>query len=257
MSKSFRYSDNLKNPSPARKYSAPKPLRPSQKSKSSVNKPPLTSNTPNFGRPPNSRNPQDYKLEEESLDISEISKTEKKSQENLYTPYSNSYQNLPTCTFHPSIQSHLNKYDQALTLLTTNFQKYQSDTENHFQSLQDNLATIKNSAKLHSNFKENLEKFISKKTRQAGSVLLQEYSNICKEITNSDKFSKDNIEKLHQMQENYDQKLRENEDYLQSFDNSKSSSATRSKSSINHYFSSLAEENKRLRADLSKMWNRS
>lgn len=252
MSKSFRYSENPKNPSPSRKFSAPKPLKPSQKSKSSLSKPPLTSNTPNFGRPPNIPNVQDSKLEE-SLDISEISKPQKKSFENFSKPQPSS----STSNFHSSIQSHLNKYDQAFALLTTNFQKYQSDTENHFQSLHENLASIKNSTKFQSNFKENLEKFVKKQTKQAGSLLFQEFSNICKEITNSDKFSKNNIEKLHQMQEDYDQKLQENEEYLQSFDNYKSSNATRSKSSINHYFSSLAEENKRLRADLSKLWNRS
>ena len=254
MSKSQRsgqtYKENMNKGKPV----LPKNIKHSQRSGSSISKPPV-SHTPNFGR--SCQNvPQNKSFNEESLNISEICKKDKTdvemfsalvSDENVYPGF--------TDTTAKIVEQHCSKYEKALILLSDGLKVFQTENDEKILKLHEQVASLKNSVKVHDRIKENLEKKMNKSMKTAKNLIELEYMQICKEINENQRFSKENINKLHLLNEGYELRLQENEDYLSRLKAAGKSEQNRSKSSINSYFSNVAEENKRLRENLSKLLN--
>jgi hypothetical protein len=213
---------------------------------------PGSSQTPNFGR--SSSNPAARENSfNESLDVSEISRKERLDIDfSGHFPLDENFK--PECkSFYRNVEEQGIKFEKALKLLDSNLKSFQIETDQKILDVHEQVAFIRFSIRSHVNVRENIEKKVEKAVKAAKNCIDLQFSNICKDFNRVSRCSKENIEKLHSLHECYDLKLQENEDYLKNLEISTKNE--RSKSSIPNFFSSIAEENKRMREDLSKLRN--
>ena len=233
-----------------------------------------TSITPNFGRLSPKENQKKSQLSkqsieyifEDSLNFSEISERERVDQENC-APVTNqeiyAKKPLSICkysenNFDDKLFSYFEKYDKAFCILQTNFTSHREETEMQISKLHEEVATVKNNLKIQVNIKNKISNLIDHQIFNTKSELTSELNCYLDKIAEfqSEKppaNRKSTLERIKKIREDYDNKLIENEMYISSLKQNNASN-NRSKSSSRGY-EDIAEENKKLREELSKMWN--